>query len=82
MTLQNELIEQIAEHTANLKDDDFNREDERAMQQYFQCALAEHQKNNTTHFWQSEFVNVDTAVRDTIAMHLQNMDAWAGWASN
>ena len=77
MTLQNDLIKQVAKHKANSKDSDYNMQDERAMLQYFKCALAD-----TTHFWQTEFVNVDTAVRDTIAMHLQNMDAWAGWASN
>ena len=82
MTLQNDLIKQIAKHKANSKDSDYNMQDERAMLQYFKCALADHQKNGTTHFWQTEFVNVDTAVRDTIAMHLQYIDAWAGDDSN
>ena len=34
--------------------------------EHFEGALADHQKNGTTHWWQSEFVSTDTPVRDEI----------------
>ena len=46
--------------------------------EFFKSALEDHQKNGTTHWWQSAFNNMDTAVRDEIAQELRDMDAWQG----
>ena len=46
--------------------------------EHFEGALADHQKNGTTHWWQSEFVSTDTLVRDEIAQEMQEMGAWRG----
>ena len=46
--------------------------------EHFEGALADHQKNGTTHWWQSEFVSTDTLVRDEIAQEMSEMGAWKG----
>ena len=46
--------------------------------EHFEGALADHQKNGTTHWWQSEFVSTDTLVRDEIAQEMSEMGAWRG----
>ena len=58
--------------------DGVNIQDALDMLDYWKSALADHQKNGTTHWWQSEFVSVDTAVRDDIAQELRDMGAWKG----
>ena len=58
--------------------DGINIQDEEDKLEFFQQALGQHEQRGETHWWQSEFVSVDTAVRDEIAMHLQNMNAWRG----
>jgi hypothetical protein len=58
--------------------DDIDIKDLRDVLQFFQEALADHQENGTTHWWQSEFVSVDTAVSDDIASLLSEIDAWKG----
>jgi len=47
---------------------------------FFKSVLADHQKNGTTHWWQSfnHGDHLDTAVRDHIAWQLSNMGAWKG----
>ena len=46
--------------------------------EHFEGALKDHQENGTTHWWQSEFVNPDTIVRDEIAQEMSEMGAWKG----
>ena len=52
--------------------------DQQSKLEYFQSALADHLENGTTHWWQSTFNDMDTAVRDDIAQDLRDMGAWKG----
>ena len=47
---------------------------------FFKSVLADHQKNGTTHWWQSfgHGDHLDTAIRDDIAGHLSHIGAWKG----
>ena len=58
--------------------DGINLQDEEDKLAHFEMALQDHQKNGTTHWWQSEFVSTDTLVRDEIAQEMKEMGAWRG----
>ena len=59
---------------------DGNIKDMEDMLNFFKSVLADHQKNGTTHWWQSfnHGDRIDTAIRDDIAWHLSNIGAWKG----
>ena len=59
---------------------DGNIKDMEDMLIFFKAVLADHQKNGTTHWWQSfdHGDHLDTAIRDDIAGHLSRMGAWKG----
>ena len=61
---------------------DQNIQDIEDMLIFFKSVLADHQKNGTTHWWQSWTESMgqhlDTAVRDDIATELSLIGAWKG----
>lgn len=59
---------------------DGNIQDMEDMLIFFKSVLADHQKNGTTHWWQSfgHGDHLDTAIRDDIAGHLSHIGAWKG----
>ena len=59
---------------------DGNIKDMEDMLIFFKSVLADHQKNGTTHWWQSfgHGDHLDTAIRDDIAGHLSHIGAWKG----
>lgn len=58
---------------------DVNLDDAEDKLEAFKMALSDHQQDGTTHWWQSEIGGgLDTAVRDEIAMYLQDIGAWKG----
>lgn len=57
---------------------DVNIQDEEDKLEFFKSALGYHQHEGETHWWQSQFVNVDTAVQDEIATQLRQIGAWKG----
>jgi hypothetical protein len=58
---------------------DVNLEDTEDKLEAFKEALHDHQNHGTTHWWQSEIGGeLDTAVRDEIAMYLKEIGAWKG----
>lgn len=58
---------------------DINLQDAEDKLEAFKQALHDHQQDGTTHWWQSDIGGgLDTAVRDEIAMYLQEIGAWKG----
>lgn len=80
-----EIYKQANEHDKyemlwDVNGTDGNIKDMEDMLIFFKAVLADHQKNGTTHWWQSfnHGDYLDTAIRDDIAGHLSHMGAWKG----